>query len=456
MIKNILTSLALIFLTLVACTKLAEKYSWDITQNNSNSLSKVSQQLLDSLDAEMTLTVYSPQIRVLNICETTLARYQQYTPKIKIALQQTVLDAEQAGKLKLYTDHNLVVSYKNVQQAMDLRADELNEKHFSMLIQKTINFTNNWLVFLTGHQEADPLDTGEFGLSSFAAMFANQGMHVTTLNLAQQQFIPQNTALLVVANPQQDFLPIEKAQLHQYLSNGGKLLWFTEPDAPITAFIAEEFGIKPSKGVAIDPDSQRLGSPHPALKIVGTYPDHAINKGLTAATIMPWSAHLQILYQANDWDQNVFLSTAAYTWTYNGTSTTDLNILSRFKEHTGPLNLGIALTRKNPNTATEQRAMILGDSSFMINKYLPLYANAQLVNNILAWTHNDTHAFVFATAPLKDLSYNPSKPERILQQYVFTIMLPLFLVAIGYVIGRQDWPLNLPRGWLKGRFRLKI
>ncbi len=437
MLKNLVLVVSITILLALSCSKTAHNYAFDVTQNKTNELTASSKQLLEHIDAPVTITIFSPSMDVLNHFETTLERYKQHSAHIAISLQQTVLDTKHAAKLKVDGEHVLHVNYKETQQAVEIKHEQMPEAQISNLIQHVINNSNNWIAFLAGHQEADPLDTAEFGLSAFAQLFIKQGMHIATLNLATQQFIPQNTALVIVANPQQDFLVTEKALLHQYIANGGKLLWFTEPDAPISALLAEEFGIKPAKGVAIDPDSVQLGSPHPALKILTTYPQHAITQGINSATILPWSGHLQILYEANDWQQDVFLKTAVNTWTYNGPATKDLAHLSKFKEFSGPLNIGIALTKPSADGKTEQRATVIADSSFMINKYLPLYANAQLAANIVAWTQDNKHLFIYNTPPLKDLSYLPSKVDRFIQQYVFTLFLPLFLVAVGMYQNRK-------------------
>jgi len=315
-----------------------------------------------------------------------------------------------------------------------VRLEELSEYKISTLIQKTSNADNHWLVFITGHNEADPLDHSELGLSSFAEIFTKQGMHIVTLNLADQQTIPDNTALLIIANPQLDFLPLEKDIIHKYLERGGKLLWLTEPDTKVTDILTEEFGIKPSKGVAIDPTSLQLGSPHPALKIITKYPKHAITENLHTATILPWSAHLQVLLQVNAWQQQVFLATQASTWTYNGPETFNIKTLANHKEHLGPLNLGIALSRDN-GTDVPQRSLVVSDSSFLLNKYIPLYANAQLAANTIEWSQEDIKIFVFSPTPLRDLSYHTSKLDRFLYQYFFIFFLPALFIGIGLYQG---------------------
>ena len=434
MIKNLILSVILLALVIFTCTKLSN-YSWDITQNRANSLAASSQKLLEAIEAPLNITIYSPSVEVLSLYSNVLDLYKKNSQFIFSKLQNGIIEPGLAGKLKVFTDHVIVVNYKNVEHAIDIQNDKIAETQISSLIQQTINQNNNWLAFLTGHQELDPLSSDDFGISRFAQLFENQGMRVATVNLTEQQFIPQNTSLVIVANPQQALLPLEEDILHKYVKEGGNIIWFTEPASDVTAFVAEEFGIKPSKGVAIDPNSKQLGSPHPALKILTKYLDHAITTDITSATIMPWSGHLQILFEANNWQQTPFLTTADTTWTYTGPATSDIEHLAKFKEHTGPLNIGVALTRES-DAKTLQRALVLADSTFIINKYLPLYANAQLAASIVNWTQSNREIFIHNTPPPKDLSYQPSKTDRILYQYIFTIIIPLVLIACGYVVAK--------------------
>lgn len=436
MYKNLFIMLGLVTLAIVSCTKIAQQFTWDITQNQAHTLTESSKLLLDRLDAPLIISVYSPDITILNMCKDLLERYKTYSQQVTIEFYQTIFHDSEQSKLNLFTDHNILVTYKNIRRAMDVRFEELTEQQISTLIQKTSNVTNHWLVFLTGHQEADPLDYSESGLSSFSQLFTKQGMHIATLDLAEQRAIPGNTALLIVANPQLDLLPIEKKLLREYIAQGGKLLWLTEPDSKVTTILTDEFGIKPSKGVAIDPESPRLGSPHPALKVVTKYPKHPITEHLQTATLLPWSAHLQILSQPNNWQQQVFLSTDPSTWTYTGAETFDTKILAQHKEQIGPLNIGIALSREN-DTNKPQRCLIISDSSFVTNRYLPLYANAQLAASAIEWSQEDINIFIYNPAPLKDLSYHTSKLDRFLYQYFFIILVPLLFIGMGLYQGRR-------------------
>ncbi len=435
MIKKSLIIIAFLLLLLASTSNYVHKFSWDITQNQANSLTPASKKLLDRIDAPLTITVYSPNIDILNLSNELLKPYKKYSPLIKVKLEQAIIEPNRAAELKLSNEHNLIAEYKDLTKAYDINSIEMSERKISTLIQETINHTQQWLVFLSGHEELDPLDKGEMGISNFAQLFKSQGMQIAKLNLAEQQHIPKNTNVLIVANPQQDLLPIEKALLKQYVDNGGNLLWFTEPDSPVTAIFTEMFGLQLARGVAVDPASLQLGSPHPALKILTDLPKNIFTQNINGAIVLPWSGHLEFKYKVASWQEQLILATKNNTWTYAGPATIDLDTLAAHKSQLGPLKIGYAFSRQLEQH--EQHAIVVADSSFILNKYINLYSNSLLTTNLLDWVQNDVEYFVFSPAPLKDLSYHPNNFDLWLHKYLFSILLPFLLVGLGFYLQRR-------------------
>lgn len=436
MLKKFLAFLIFLMLCVLSMSNLFHPYQWDLTQNKANSLSTASEKLLDQLKAPLNITCYSPNIEMLNLSYELLKPYKKHSAWIKVNLEQTTLEPHLGKSLKLSTEHNLIVEYNGVMRGFDITTLELNERKISTAIQDTINQTQQWLVFLTGHEELDPLDTSELGISNFAQLFKTQGMQIAKLNLAEQQSIPKNTNVLIVANPQQDFLPIEKALLKQYIDNGGNILWFTEPDSPVTALLTENFGVTLTRGVAVDPDSLKLGSPHPALKIMPELPSNQILNDIDGAIILPWSGNLELKYKVADWHEQLILATSANSWLYAGPATMEMSTLSAHKQQAGPLNIAFAFSRSVHEG--EQHAIVIADSSFMLNKYLNLYSNAKLTTELLDWVQNDVNYFVFNPNPIRDLSYHPNNLDVWLFKYLFNIFLPLLMVGLGFYLQRRS------------------
>ncbi len=427
MLKKLFFIIFIATFMFLSFSKFSQNLSFDLSQNRINSLSADSEKLLAKLEAPLTIKVYSPNINILNICSEWLNKYTKLSKQINIELHQTTLEPTVSSKFNISSDHNLLLSYKNQEQAIDVKIHQLSEQVISTLIHKVISVNQSWLVFLNGHAEADPFSTDTLGLSNFTKLFNSQGIHAAQLDIKQSQHIPDNTDLIIVVNPQTELLPLEKNILKQYLSAGGKLLWFTEPGSKATGFIDSEFGLSLANGVAIDPDSVSLGSPHPALKIITSYPQHPMVNNITTATLLPWSGHLYSRNKHISATIQPFLTTSNKTWTYPGNPTQDIQQLAQHKEQVGPLNIGVTIGK---------HAVIIADSSFITNKYLPLYANQQLAKNIVNWLQIKTPVYSFTQTTAKDLNYQPNKLNNTLYRFVFPILIPLVFIVIGFYIQR--------------------
>ena len=113
--------------------------------------------------------------------------------------------------------------------------------------------------------------------------------------LAQQQEVPADAAVLVIAGPKNDFLQPELDMVQRYLDKGGKLLLLIDPPdgpnaAPLTGLItlARNWGIDVGANVVVDVSSvgQLLGA-GPSVPVVATYPDHPITENFGLITAFP-------------------------------------------------------------------------------------------------------------------------------------------------------------------------
>lgn len=391
-------------------------YRLDLTQNALNTLSSTSISLLNRLDSEMKFRVYNADVNTINAFTDILDRYKTANSNIK------------AQYFTKTNKNTLEVEYKGQVNTFSISLKDINEQEISMLIQKMLHKHESWLVFLTGHEEADSFNSGAFGLSGFQELIKESGMRVAELKLLEQQVIPHNVNTLVIANPHTKFTPLEKHLIDEYVADGGNLWIFTEPDSPLDSFLLQEFGVKTLPGVIVDPDSLPLGSPHPAIKLLTTPQVHPISKEIKSPIVMPWSAALQIQQENPRWEYASFIQTTADAWTYTGPETMDIAKMRQNIGITGPLNIGYALQNN------KQRILILADSNFITNKFLPIYANRNLVTNMLRWIDSQPIQPQYINHELIDLSYCPSKIERFCFNYLWIFIAPLTLCLIGFCI----------------------
>lgn len=122
------------------------------------------------------------------------------------------------------------------------------------LIQVQLGETKK-LYIVTGHGERSSDDFAGTGLSQMAQSLQNVNYEVATLNLLEEDGVPNDADLVVIAGPTALFSAPEIELLDEYLSGGGALMLLTDPNiGPGTGASAGVLGIDYS------PDGEKLAT----------------------------------------------------------------------------------------------------------------------------------------------------------------------------------------------------
>ena len=101
-----------------------------------------------------------------------------------------------------------------------------------------------------GHGEISFEAYGAWGMSDIARDIARDGYRNERIDLASQEPIPDDCALIIVAGPKNDFSRAEAGKLDAYLRKGGRLLLLLHSlDAPGIASIMSGWGIRASQTI---------------------------------------------------------------------------------------------------------------------------------------------------------------------------------------------------------------
>jgi ABC-type uncharacterized transport system involved in gliding motility auxiliary subunit len=291
-------------------------------------------------------------------------------------------------------------------------------------------------VFLQGHGERDPLADINPGFSRLNDSLTRSGIKVQTLNLIRDPKIPENTTLLVIASPQSKLLEGEIDKLREYVNGGGNLLWLRDPKEPAGLEpLAEQLSVDFVDGVIVDANPELralLGIQHPAAVPVVDYGQHPVTRELSAQTLFPFAAGIEI-NSDKGWSSEPMLTTLARTWAETGSLTgEEITFSSKAGDQAGPLTMGLALSRDN--NEVQQRVAVIGDSDFLANGYIGIGNNLELGVNLVNWLIRDDAL----------ISINPkSAPDTVLMlgnsqifaiAFTFLTLLPIGLLAIGVTI----------------------
>ncbi len=408
-------------------------YQADWTAGNRNSLSNVSQKLLNRLPQAVQITAFVQDDMALRrgISER-LKRFQRYKSDISLQFVNPDLEPSRATAAGITRAGQLSISMGDRHEMVD----NLAEATIVNALQRLARKEARWAVFLQGHGERDPFADNNQGLSQIVKSIKSSGVNVQTLNLLRTPTIPANTTMLVIAGPQKKLLEGEIERIGEHVANGGNLLWLRDPgEAHGLQMLAKQLGIRYVQGVIVDANQQLrtlLGIQHPAVVPVVDYQTHALTRNLNTLTLFPYA--VGILYQgAETWESQPFLVTLARTWSETGSLVgKEVSFHNADGDTKGPLTIGLSLTRERENR--KQRIVIIGDSDFLANGYLGHGDNLELAMNVFNWLSQDDNLISIIPRSAPDTQLDLDNTTAGIIAGGFLVVLPISLLVTGYTL----------------------
>lgn len=405
----------------------------DWTWDHQNSLTAASRNVLARLDKPVTITAFvRPGDRVAAYERRLLARYRRADSRIRIRFTNPDTALAEVRRLGIDTPGELHVSYGS--HGENLR--DVSESGITNALLRLAKGGAATVVFVSGHGESDPHGKRNYDMGRFAGALSQQGFHIETRNLSTRADIPKSVAFVVIAGPQSDYRPQEAAALVHWLAQGGNLLWLHDP-GPVHGLgpLAAKLGVKPLDGTLVDTTSVHFGINKPTWLVLSDYGDTPITQELHQDTLFPDATGFTVV-PGTDWHAQTFLHSRRLpdSWLVAGTSGPVSFTYSPGTDTPGPVAIGIALTRPEPGGGGQQRAAVVGNSSFLTNSFLGNGGNLNLGLNLCNWlAGQDRYIDITPPAP----------PDRTLQLsgfeqggigIGFLAVLPLALLLVAALV----------------------
>ncbi len=269
---------------------LGNSYSlrWDLTRNQSNSLSAVSRTLVKEVDKPLTLTVFIPEgSPERQRAREALELYTRQNPKISLRFLDPERDPIRADAAGFRRDGNVLLEYEGRKQLAETPTEEAVSEALRRILQKQ----QKKIYFLTGHGErSGPQERRGYQVAQKA--LKNEGYELSELNLMRESDVPKDATLLIIAAPQKDLLANEVDALGRYLERGGRVFLLLDPyhDAGLKNYLAG-YGVILDDGMIFE--INQLTQDRAILTpIVNQYQPHPITRNFTLFTIFPFARPL--------------------------------------------------------------------------------------------------------------------------------------------------------------------
>lgn len=406
----------------------------DWTASGRHTLSQASVELLQKLDAPVTLTSFSRADDLSGLRKRTrelVSRYRRIKPDISLEFVDPDQHPEQVRELGITLDGELRVEYGG--RAENLKS--IGEQALTNALQRMMRSGERRVVALNGHGERRIDGQANHDIGEWGRRMQQKGFQFSSLNLSSEPAIPADTALLVIASPQVALLPGEVTIIREYVRHGGNLLWLIEPgDAMGLAPLAEQLGLELQPGTLVDPTGQMLGIDNPAFIVVADYPLHAVSEGLETITLFP-EARALAHTGGDGWQSTPLLRSLPRSWAETGPMSGTITYDAQ-QDLSGPLTIGLLMSREHERgeSRNEQRIAVIGDGDFLANSFLGNGANEELGSRLLNWlSHDDSFISIPArAAPDTRLELTPTL--SLIIGFGFLLVLPGLLLGSGLTI----------------------
>lgn len=422
------------------------KTEFDFTANHRNSLTEASVKQLGNMKGPIKVLAFAPT-GAENRADT-VQFFKRYTGKksdLTVEFIDPVKSPSKVREFNIQQIGDLVLEYDGRRE--NVRAGDMNEPAVTQALQRLSFAEKKFVVFLAGHGERDLADPGASGYKAFADLLKENGFATQPVNLATTPQLPANAALVVVAGPTSALSGGETKILLDYVQTGGNLLWLSDPDSPPPApELAAALGTRFEKGTAIFPEYAAL-TQDPSLFVTASYPKTPVTQNLAENTLFPVARALSTDAAAKPqpaWQPQPFLQSTQNAWLEAGTLEGEIGFDADKGDLSGPLTLGLLLTRNvTPPAAADapkdapapaarqQRVALVGDSDFLSSVVLAQAGNGKLGLNLVRWAGSRDDQLDVTVPEARDQSLSLSPLWVLGLQLAFLVVIPLGLIAIG-------------------------
>ena len=250
----------------------------DITENKLYTLSEESIKQVENIDKDVLIYFfgfeenekttdlakqYSKVNSNINIESIKIIDRPDLTEKYGIEDGDSAIVIESEGRNKILTTEDLYTFDYTTYEEIDLTEQKLT----NAILDVTAD-TKPVIYFLTGH--------GEYTLDSHMTILSvylgNEVNDVNSLDLLVTGKVPEDTSVLMICSPTEDFTDFETEKIIDYINNGGKIIYLNdstfEDDLTNVQKILDLFGMSfDNKGVIIEEDTNKMVMQTPNLII---------------------------------------------------------------------------------------------------------------------------------------------------------------------------------------------
>jgi ABC-type uncharacterized transport system involved in gliding motility auxiliary subunit len=413
-------------------------HRWDMTPNKKYSLSEQTRKILHELNRPVTIFAFDRE-RNFGERRDVLGMYSTASNRVKVEYVDPDRQPALAREFGVRSYGTVVVAAAG--RHMEAQGD--SEEGITNALIRVLK-GQRLACFITTHGERNLEGTDRDGYDHFKTQLSDENYQTQALPFLQKMEIPKDCTVLVIAGPQNDYLPPEISVIQKYVQDGGRLLVMLDAgvELPNLTKLLTDLGVTPQNDLVIDenPVAQIFGT-QPYMPLIVKYGTNAIVQPLNGrATLFPLSRSFEIDKTSKPGiTDDSLCETSADSYDVKDWTPKIKEI--RFeagKDRKGPLTVAVAGTiSAGGDKKTEGRLVALGTSLVAANSFLNFQSNRDFMMNSMDWLSAEEDLISIRATPPESqhLNMNAEQMRRLLVLGVFGI--PALIVLAGVLVWWQ-------------------
>jgi ABC-type uncharacterized transport system involved in gliding motility auxiliary subunit len=405
---------------------------WDLTPNQSYSLSPQTTKVLKELKNDLTIYVFDRESGFRGRRDL-LDNYSALTPRVTVRYVDPDRQPSLAGQFGIRNYGTVVVAGGD----KHFEAQSSTEEGLTNAIVRLLKGQKT-VYFIQGHGERDVDSSDRAGYGRVKKQLESENRQVKTLVLLQKMEVPADCSLLVIAGPRNDFLAQEVETIKKYLTGGGRALFLLDPGVELTnlAKLLADCNVTLRNDLVIDenPVAQLVGA-SPSMPLILKYGSSPIVQPLArTATLFPLTRSFEV---GKEYKAGVSAESLCETSPDSfGVADFDPKVREvRYragKDTKGPLSVAVAGTIAGEGEKkTEGRFVAVGTSMLAVNNYLPFEGNRDLFMNMVNWLSAEEDLISIRPKPPESQRLNMTAQQMRRVLYLGVFGLPILIIALG-------------------------
>jgi ABC-type uncharacterized transport system involved in gliding motility auxiliary subunit len=317
-------------------------------------------------------------------------------------------------------------------ERIEKQSEALREEDVTNALMKIVKGEKKTIYFVQGHGEKGIDDTEKNGYSTAKAGLEKDNYTIKTLNLVQENKVPDDASVLVMDGPTSEPFPNELELIDGFLNKGGSVAIFLDPPpaASLSDFM-KKWSIDVGNNIVVDASGVgRLFGAGPSIPLVTKYSRHKITERFNVMTFFPLVRSITAAKEpASGVTVSSLFESNERSWGETDTKSNEVSFDEK-KDLKGPVSLAVVATKDLPENK-KGRLVVFGDSDFASNSAFGLQGNGNLFLNTVSWLAQDESFISIRTKNPEDRRLTLTEAQGRLVSYVTLLFLPVGVLAAG-------------------------